>query len=479
MLPFDARVLKAGRGFRALLENGSGVVSSAINRVRETLLQSTIGQRILNSKGGFAHRVILLAGGSAMGQAVSVLAAPLLTRLYSPEDFGLLTVYASILSGVLGIASLRYHVAVPIARDDESTANLVALCVLIVVGMAGLLGAGLWFFGDALVTWTQAEGLLGYLWLLPLSFLGAGLYQVLSAWAIRNNFFGPLARTRLGQGLGLVITQITLGLFRVGASGLLIGDAVGRAAGSLNLARLAWSEHRDVRGSVTFERMRQIAVRYRRFPLIQGPSSILNNLRGQLPTLLMASMYGGHVVGLFGLGQRLLTVTFFLIAGSVGDVYLNEAARMAREDPSRMMSLYWRTLRRSVVFVVPLLGSMALVAPWIFGPVFGPEWVEAGQYVRILAVLAVFEFLGRAVSSTVSVLERQDLDFVGDILGIVLIAGAFAIAAALETSPMGTLVIYVVAGSLNALINLGLVWYAIWRMNEDGATGSPTDMVGP
>lgn len=455
------------------------MVSSAINRVRDTILHSPFGQRVSRSQGGFAHRVMLLAGGSALGQAVSVLAAPLLTRLYSPHDFGLLTVYASILSGVLGVATLRYHLAVPIARDEETTANLLVLCVLIVGGMAALLSLGLWLFGDALVTWTQTNDLLGYLWLLPLSFVGAGLYQVLNAWAIRNNFFGPLARTRLGQGLGLVVTQISLGLVRLGAAGLLIGDAVGRAAGSLNLARLAWSTNRGLWREVTWERMGQLASRYRRFPLISGPSAILNSVRDQLPTLLLAAMYGGGVVGLFGLGQRMLTVTFFLIASSVGDVYLNESARLARDNPARLMGLYWQTLRRSAAIVVPLLGGLALVAPWIFGPVFGPEWVEAGQYVRALAILSVFQFLTRAVSSTLSVLERQDLDFGSDVLGIVLIAGAFAVGSGLGVGPLGTLVIYSLAGSLGCIINLGLVWYAIGQIAEKGDSSPPTATVGP
>jgi len=48
--------------------------------------------RRLLPKNAFAHGVSVLVGGTAGAQALTALAAPLLTRLDSPEDFGLLAV---------------------------------------------------------------------------------------------------------------------------------------------------------------------------------------------------------------------------------------------------------------------------------------------------------------------------------------------------------------------------------------------------
>jgi O-antigen/teichoic acid export membrane protein len=396
------------------------------------------------------------------------LAAPILTRLYVPADFGVLAVYGAILSSLLGIASLRYHQAIPVAATRETVANLLALCLMIVIGLAALLSVGLWLFGATLVDWTRTPALAPHLWLLPLSFLGAGAYQVLNAWAIRDNQFGPLARTRFGQGVGLVATQIGLGPLQLGAVGLLIGDAFGRACGSLSLARLAWSTLPETRTKLSFARIRVVVSRYRRFPLISGPSALLASVRGQVPTLILASLYGGQVVGWFGLGQRLLTVTFFLIASSVGDVYLNESARLAREDPAMLMSFFWRTLRRTTLVVLPLLSVLAIVAPMIFGPLFGSEWIEAGRYVRVLSVVSMFDFLGRTVNSTLSVLERQDLDLFGDALAITLIVGALIAGGTLGSSPLTTLIFYSIGGSLAGLINLTFVWYAIRQTTKNG-----------
>lgn len=416
--------------------------------------------------------MLLLAGGTALGQGITILAAPILTRLYSPADFGVLVVYAAILSSVVGIASLRYHLAVPAADNQETVAALAVICTLITLGLAVVFGLGLWRFGPNLVAWTQSPTLASYLWLLPLSFLGAGMYQILNTWAIRDNQFSRLARTRLGQGAGLVLTQIGLGLIHHGPAGLLIGDAVGRACGSLSLGRLAWRTHHAMIRRLTLAGLLQAAARYRRFPLISGPSALAANVRGQVPAFLLAAFYGGLVVGWFGLGQRLLTVTFYLVASSVGDVYFNESARIVREDPARLMDLYWRTLRRTAVVALPLLGTLAIVAPWVFGPLFGDEWAEAGRYVRILAVVAAFDVLSRGVGSTLSIIERQDLDLVTDVVGIVLVSGALIAGGTLGASPTTTLIFYSIAGSVAGLVYLGVVWYAIRQTINKTAVSS-------
>lgn len=456
----------------------SAAISRCLITVRDSARQRLLRENLLPGPGSFTRRVILLAGGTALGQGVTILAAPILTRLYGPADFGMLAVYASILTTVLGVAALRYQLALPIASDDETTVNLLGLCLIVVGGMTVLLAGALWWQGDALVTWTQSQALAAYLWLLPMSFFGAGSYQVLTAWAIRKNHFGPLARTRFGQGVGIVITQLGLGIIRIGPAGLLIGDAIGRASGSLSLARLVWQEHRGNRRAVSLGRMREIAARYRRFPLISGPSSLLANLRDQLPTLLLASFFGGLVVGWFGLAQRLLTVTFYLIASSIGDVYLNESARLAREDPTKMMPFYWRTLRRVVVVALPLLSVLALLGPWAFGLVFGEEWVESGRYIRVLVIVSMFDLLARSVSSTLNVLERQDLDLVVDVLGIVLIGGALILGGRLSADPFTTLQFYAVGGSLNGICNLAFVWYAIRRETSRAITHQPPTGAG-
>lgn len=109
-------------------------------------------------KGRFARSVTVLAGGAVLGQAITVLVSPILTRLYSPEDFGVFGVYASILGIVTVIASLRYEYALPLPEDDAIAANILALCFLLLLGMTGLIALLVYGLGDRIVAWANVPG---------------------------------------------------------------------------------------------------------------------------------------------------------------------------------------------------------------------------------------------------------------------------------------------------------------------------------
>ncbi|MBA3554317.1 MAG: oligosaccharide flippase family protein, partial [Gemmatimonadales bacterium] len=182
---------------------------------------------------------MMLASGSAMGQLLLALALPLLAHLYTPADYGTLAVYSALIAVLVVLASLRYEMAIPLPEDDTAAASLLVLTFGILAAMAALVSLLVWLLGDSFVAVVKVPTLRPYLWLIPLGLLGAGAYQALSYWAIRRRAFGHLARTRLGQGAGQVVTQVAAGIAGAGAPGLLIGDLVGRVAGAGGLALLA------------------------------------------------------------------------------------------------------------------------------------------------------------------------------------------------------------------------------------------------
>ena len=129
--------------------------------------------------GGFARHVMTLASGTAIAQLLLVLATPILTRLYTPADYGTLAVYASTLTVLLVLASLRYESAVPLPEDEDVAGSVLAIALLVLAGMVMLVSVLVWLAGDAFVARANAQRLRPYLWLLPVGLLGAGAYQAL------------------------------------------------------------------------------------------------------------------------------------------------------------------------------------------------------------------------------------------------------------------------------------------------------------
>jgi len=410
-------------------------------------------------RGRFARSVTVLAGGTALGQAITVLVSPILTRLYSPEDFGVFGVYASMLGIITVVASLRYEYAVPLPEDDKTAANVLALCFMLLVGMTLIAWFVIQALGRKIVTWANAPELERYLWLLPLGMLGAGAYQVLNYWAVRKRDFSRIARTRIGRGVARAALQVGMGLVRSGPLGLLLGQLVGETAGSASLGLVAWRQDRVSFKAVSLQGMCQAGARYKRFPLFSSWADLLDALGLQVPQLLFAAFYGTEVAGWFALGQRVIAAPLNIVVDSVAQVYFGEAARLPKDDLTAMKQLFLKlTGRLALIGGLPVAVICAL-APWFFTIVFGSGWETAGRYVQIMGVMFAVRFAIIPLSHTLNILERQDLYLLWDGTRLALVVGGLWVGKTLEFSHITAVSVY----SLSMLTAYVFLWSLTWR----------------
>ncbi|MBW1939478.1 MAG: oligosaccharide flippase family protein, partial [Deltaproteobacteria bacterium] len=138
-------------------------------------------------KGHFVRGVGFIAGGTALGQAVVLIASPVITRLYCPEDFGIFSVYASLLGLLTVFGSMRYAFAIPLPKDADTAANLLALSLLVIFFVTFIISLFIWKAGDHIVLLLKIPKLRPYLWLLPVGVFGASTYSAFNFWAIREN----------------------------------------------------------------------------------------------------------------------------------------------------------------------------------------------------------------------------------------------------------------------------------------------------
>ena len=380
-----------------------------------------------------------------------VAATPILTRLYTPSEFGTLAVFIAFLTILLSIVSLRYELAVPLAEDDGAAVNVLAVALLI-AGLVSMLTAAVAIpLAGTISDWAGVPQLADYLWLLPVALLGGGVYQCLSYWTIRRQDYRRLARTRLAQAGGQVGSQVIIGALVAGPIGLLVGAVLGRFNGTGALALGFWREDRAVLGALGIDGMKANAGRYRRFPQISSGSALLNVLGIQLPALLLSVFYGAHVLGWFALGQRVIGLPMAIIGAAVAQVYFGQAANLARTDRGQIRALFFRTARRlALVGAVPII-PLAIAGPWLFSLVFGPEWEEAGQYVRVLSVMFIAQLVAVPLAQTLNVFERLDLQLLYDAVRLVLAAGGIVLAYQLGWSPLAAVASYS-AGMLIAYV---------------------------
>jgi O-antigen/teichoic acid export membrane protein len=412
-------------------------------------------------QGEFSRGVLTLVAGTGLAQLIVIISSPVLTRLYSPSDYGVFAVAISVLAVLITITSLRYEYAIPLPKADVIAANVVALSLLIVIGMSAVTGLALWLVGPRLLAILGASAISPYLLLLSLGQLGSGTVAVLTLWAVRTKTFSDIAATRLTQGSALVAVQVGLGVVGFGAPGLLLGDVAGRISGSSRLARAAWRSHASSFRHVSRAGILVAARRYRRFPIFSSPSAFLSTLGVQAPLLLLVAFYGPQIGGHYALADRLFSLPLTLVSGAVGQVFVAEAARLAREQPEELRRLFGNTTRSLARTALAPAIALAVAAPVLAGPVFGGDWRQAGVFVAILTPMYYLQFVVTATGDVLSVLERQDLHLGREILRFCLLGSPILLAAALRLSPVGAIAVLSAAGCLNYGLYTLFSWRAI------------------
>ena len=403
----------------------------------------------------FARNVGMLAVGAAAGQGVIVLASPVLARLYDPHEFGAFAVYTSVMFAVVSCATLRYDLAVLLPRDDEEAWTVLVLALHVVVAVT-VLSALLGFLaGGSLARWTDARGLESLLVVLPLSVLGAGVFQALSAWSARRQTFPVAARTHVSQNVVRVTVQTLLGLAGAGPGGLVAGDAVGRLAGGTAIAAGLRARGVLLRRRPAVGEILAAARRYRGFPLLSSWGSLLNQVGIHLPAVLLAGLYGAEVSGLYALGHRVINLPVALVGQSLAQVYASHASGLA-EDGQRMRRLFFRSAAVLLALGIVPFGLLGLAGPQLFALVFGSRWTEAGSYVQILSVMYLCQFVVTPLSQTLNLLERQGVQVLWDAARVAVVVLTLVLSARAGLPPRAALGIYAfsMAGTLVALFAL-------------------------
>src|SRR6266545_4193049 len=241
-------------------------------------------------KGELTRGVLVLVLGTVLAQGILVVSSPILTRLYSPSDLGVLSVVTSILSVLLTISCLSYESAIPLPEDHTEGANVLVLCLIVNVVVSLLAGVILWVAGPTIVTLLGAAVLGPFIVLTALDQLAGGVAVAFNGWAIRRRTFTLLAATNVAQSGTQGASQITLGLLGTGSVGLIVGDVISRSAAAIALAAAAWRADASVFRAVTKAGIISGAKRYRRFPLLSSGSALLNTLGLQAPLLLLIAL---------------------------------------------------------------------------------------------------------------------------------------------------------------------------------------------
>ena len=373
----------------------------------------------------FARGVAVLTGGTVFAQALMILVLPILTRLYTPDEFGVLAVFVAILSIISVVACLRYEIAIPLPESDADAANLGAVALLSMIGTCILTVFLVIVFDERIVLFVNQPALGSYLWLLPIAVALTCGYAVFQYWATRKKAYKRIARTRLEQSVGGISTQLIFGWAGAGVAGLIVGQIVSNGAGFLGLARRAVMEDKKAIQSVSLSRMRKEAIKHMTFPKYSTLEALANIAGLQVPIIMIAGSATSAEVGFLLLAMQILQAPMSLIGSSIAQVFYSHAV-----DAQRKGTLFVFT--KNTVKKLAIMGfwpilTLAIAGPYSFGILLGEGWERSGVLLTWLAPFFFLQFLASPVSMALHVQFRQGVALAVQFFGLVLRIGAILV----------------------------------------------------
>ena len=352
-------------------------------------------------EGSFLRNVTILASGTSVAQLIIIVSSPILSRLYSPSEFGVYAVFSSILALSIIFSTLRYELAIPLPEREEDSLNLILLSLILLAGSTFLAAILIYYFGSKIFTPLGMSSLFTVYFLLPIGVFGGGLFAILNYFAIRSKKFSSISVAKVYQTACGVAFQL-FG-FKLGHYGLMGGPVLGQTVSSLSLLKSLFN--RDSFKRTSWHGVKGVLNRYRRFPIYSMPDAVANTASVQLPAVLFAYFFSPAAAGFYLLADRVLQLPASVIGSAVGQVFYGEASAIrVKEDLFATVARLYAQLAN--IGVVPLF-LLVFLAPELFAYIFGDEWRLAGEFARYMAPWIFLVFVASPFTSLFAILEKQ------------------------------------------------------------------------
>ncbi|WP_252090520.1 oligosaccharide flippase family protein [Pseudomonas sp. MWU13-3659] len=392
--------------------------------------------KALIPKSSFARNVLTLMTGTTFAQAVPVLVSPVLTRMYSPQEFGVFAFYLALVSILAVLATGRYELAIMVPRRDRSGAAITLLALAVSLVFCVVIFLVVLLFGRDIAKLCNMSDHYQIFYWVPVSVAFMAGYQALNYWCNRIGYYRPMAMARISQSISMSTVQVGAGPLGGGVFGLLGGGVVGHfSAFAFLLLRVRRSDGRVFR-RCRAPLLRAVARRYVDFPKYLIVAHSLNMASFQAPVIVLGALFTSSVSGFFMLTQRVVGAPMSIVASAIGDVFRQQAGRMYAEH-GQCREIYVGTFKRLLSIAVPAFIVFFLVAPSLFALVFGEQWRVSGDYARVLTPMFFFQFITSPLSSMYMLAQRQRLDLLWQ-SGLFLLTGlSFVMAFVFDSVEVG------------------------------------------
>lgn len=359
----------------------------------------------LKPKSEFSRNVLTLMTGTTIAQAIPIAISPILTRIYTPEDFGIFALFLAIASIFGSIVNGRYELAIMLPKKNENAINVVALGLVIAVFISFILLILVIFFKNYFIIILRNKEIGIWLYFIPVTVFFIGLFNILSYWNNRKKYYKDIANATIIKSIILSIIQLFIGILKPGVAGLISGQIISNMFANMKLIKNIFKD-KALLYKINKTKIIALAKKYRDFPKFSMPAILANSLSQNLTNILISSFYNVTTLGFYSLVQRVLGVPSALVGSAIGQVFFQQATQ-EKQETGKAIKTFNSTLKKLTIIGLLLFGILFFTVEHLFVFVFGEKWRIAGVYAHILLPLFFIRFLSSTVSAILIVFEKQ------------------------------------------------------------------------
>lgn len=326
--------------------------------------------------------------GTTIAQAIPIAISPILTRLYTPKDFGVFALYVSVASIISVVATGRYELAIMLPKKDEDAVNIVALSVLISFFVSFVTLVLVSVFNTQITNLLGNPKISSWLYFVPVTVLLTGVYQSLNYWLNRKKRYRDLALTKVTQSGTSATANLGLGFGGFGSMGLIFGQILGQCVAVANLLR-SKALHTGLFRYIKKSKIYQIAQEYKEYPKNSTIGALFNTLSYQAEIVLLGIFYSSYLLGLFYFVNKFVNIPKQFISSSIWQIFLSNASSSSAEVFNAMFSKQKKIILYSTV---PMVYGIFIYSD-LFVLVFGEGWRDATKFIVPLIMAMHINFI--------------------------------------------------------------------------------------
>lgn len=360
----------------------------------------------------FLTSIIILSGGSLLAQGINFACSMIMAREYSKDAIGYYTYILSIVTMFSTVINGRYDVPIVSSEDEKETWSLVKCSYYISIFVSTIVTVGAYlaygmknsnFGGDTFLL----------LFVFPMLVI-YGLINILNGYNNRYAEYKLISSAYLIRTAFQNVFTIGLGIISPSAFNLLLSQTIGLTFGIKKQCKKLIPNLGKIK-AVSIGEMKTTLKKYKAQPLVSVPSSFINALSYSSISLFVGNLFGMDLLAMYSISVRVLGIPLGIFSTNIAKIHLKDASDEI-EQCGNFGKCTLKMIGFSTILSALMVLFLMLLAPVLFGLLYGESWAESGAYVQILAPMFGLRLIVGAVGFSFIIANKQKQELFYQIL---------------------------------------------------------------